>query len=237
MHQNDLLNIIVLSCALSLIGCGDDAHTETSSNPGTASENAAPQAESVAGGGEIAPSTDGETGQVDDSAQTGLGETSDESALDPEDTESDMESAVPDIAEILEGDPRFSEVLELVNIIGLLDAMRGPGPFTVFVPVNDAVLSLPDSTMERVRGETAFLHQFILAHVAEGDHSADSLLDRNAIEMIGGEVEIELMSDGDVRIGGADVLEADIQARNGRVHALGQVIPVPSDSAHGDGSE
>ena len=59
----------------------------------------------------------------------------------------------------------------------------GPGPFTVFVPVNDAVLSLPESTMDRVRDETGFLHQFILAHVAEGDHSAESLLsldyDRN----------------------------------------------------------
>ena len=62
-------------------------------------------------------------------------------------------------AEILETDPRFSEVLELVNLIGLLDAMRSPGPFTVFVPINSAVQAMPETLLEEIRTDQNYLHE------------------------------------------------------------------------------
>ena len=228
--QRGLIASIVL--AVMCVGCGESEDTtgpaDTINNGSEMPpENMQPSDQEATP--EAASSDAPETGMVGDEE---LGENNTDEIETTDGAEAQTE--LPDIADILESDPRFSEVLELVNIIGLLDAMRGPGPFTVFVPVNDAVLSLPESTMDRVRDETGFLHQFILAHVAEGDHSAESLLSLDMIEMIGGEVSVDALADGEVFVGGAQVLEADIQARNGRLHALSQVIPIPSEADHSE---
>ena len=135
--------------------------------------------------------------------------------------------ATQDIAEILETDPRFSRVLELVEFNGLLDVMRTPGPFTIFIPTNEAIDSLPGDLMDRVRDEPTFLHQFILAHVAEGDLASEGLVDGESVRMIGGPVLVNFTDDDGVQVGGAPVIEADIPATNGRLHALSGVIPIP----------
>ena len=133
------------------------------------------------------------------------------------------------IAEILETDPRFSEVLELVNLIGLLDAMRSPGPFTVFVPINSAVQAMPETLLEEIRTDQNYLHEFILTHVAEGDYSTSDLAQVTEVEMIGRAVDISPSADGEVLIGNSKVLEADIVATNGRLHALETVISLPAN--------
>ena len=159
------------------------------------------------------------SGQMTDS-NTQMGDSADNA-------DSTLAEPTQSIAEILETDPRFSEVLELVNLIGLLDAMRGPGPFTVFVPINSAVQAMPDALLEEIRTDQNYLHEFILTHVAEGDYPTSDLQDVSEVEMIGRAVEISPSADGDVLIGNSKILEADIVATNGRLHALETVISLP----------
>ena len=151
-----------------------------------------------------------------------------------EDIERSNETASePDqnIAEILETDPRFSDVLELVNIIGLLDAMRGPGPFTVFVPINTVVQAMPDRLLQEIRNDQNYLHEFILTHVAEGDYPTQVLCGTSEVEMIGRVVDISPPGDGNLLIGNSRILEADIIATNGRLHALETVISLPGNES------
>ena len=85
--------------------------------------------------------------------------------------------------------------------------------------------------MQRVRDEQDYLHKFILAHVAEGDLPSAGLMIGEAVEMIGGAVSIGADVDGGLAIGGAQVIEADLPAANGRLHVLGGVIPIPETPA------
>ena len=52
------------------------------------------------------------------------------------------------IVEIAAGDERFSTLVAAVGAAGLADALSGPGPFTVYAPVNDAFAALPEGTVE-----------------------------------------------------------------------------------------
>ena len=207
VYQTSTISILILYSAMSFGCSGDDVvHTDATTLSGVQDAvQSSPQVENP----------------LDAITEVFLDATVDARSIDQ-----DVGPAEPTIADLLENTERFSEVLRLVNIIGLVDAMRGPGPFTVFVPINVAVLSLPAETLARVEDEQGYLHRFILAHVAEGDLPLADFETTTIIEMIGQDVQIATTLDGETLVGDARIIDADLKASNGRIHVIDSVIPV-----------
>ncbi|MBZ0123756.1 MAG: fasciclin domain-containing protein [Roseovarius sp.] len=119
----------------------------------------------------------------------------------------------------------FTTLVAAVQAAGLVDTLKGEGPFTVFAPTDDAFAALPDGTVEDLlKPENKDKLTAILTyHVVPGKvMSSDLSNNMMAATVQGGEVTI--MTDGGVRVDGASVVQADIEASNGVIHVIDGVI-------------
>lgn len=137
------------------------------------------------------------------------------------------------ITEIAAGDERFSTLVAAVTAAGLADTLAGPGPFTVYAPVNDAFAALPEGTVESLLQEEnrQQLTDILLYHVddrrlAASDFPAGSNFfkpvlasERLCITADGSGVSI---ADGTGE--SANVIIADIVADNGIIHVIDKVL-------------
>ncbi|MBN7778827.1 fasciclin domain-containing protein [Nitratireductor aquimarinus] len=138
-----------------------------------------------------------------------------------------------DIVEIAAGDERFSTLVAAVTAAGLADTLSGPGPFTVYAPVNDAFEALPSGTVENLLKpeNKQQLTNVLLYHVDDrkltandfpaGSNYFKPLLtsDRLCITRDSGGVTI---ADGSGNV--ANVVIADIRADNGVIHVIDKVL-------------
>jgi uncharacterized surface protein with fasciclin (FAS1) repeats len=133
-----------------------------------------------------------------------------------------------DIIETAVG-PGMTDVTTLVAAIkaaGLVDALKGPGPFTVFAPTNAAFAKLPPGTVEDLLKpeNKEKLTKILLYHVHKGDaiHAKD--VKTMALTTLNGkdlEVKVE---DDKVTVNGANVIKTDIICSNGIIHWVDTVI-------------
>ncbi len=135
------------------------------------------------------------------------------------------------IVEIAAGNEDFSTLVELVTAAGLVDALSGEGPFTVFAPTNDAFAELPEAVVNYVVSNPDVLTSILTYHVVAGKVMSTDLSDgMTAATLQGGELDITL--DMGVRVDGVDVVAADIEASNGVIHVINQVLlpelPLPA---------
>ncbi len=138
-----------------------------------------------------------------------------------------VEHAGPNIVETAVGNPDFSTLVAAVQAAGLVDALAGEGPFTVFAPTNDAFAKLPAGTVENLlkpenKGQ---LTNILLYHVVPGKvlaadvvklHEAGTLLEGTTVD-----IKVE---DGKVFVDGAQVVATDIETSNGVIHVIDSVI-------------
>lgn len=163
-------------------------------------------------------STAGDTGA---SATSTAGDTSGTSATS---TAGSLDSVLGDAA----SDPRFSTLAGLLQTTGLDAQIEALGPFTLFAPTNEAFAALPAGTLETLAANPSLLQQILLYHVAEGAiRSTDIAGDTTATTAAGEELSISA-SGGTVTINDtAEVVEADIDAGQGVIHAVDQVLLPP----------
>lgn len=134
----------------------------------------------------------------------------------------------PDIVDIAAGNPDFSTLVAAVQAAGLVDTLKGRGPFTVFAPTNAAFAALPAGTVESLLepANRATLADILTYHVVLGRVPAEMLLgNRGRIGMVnGGEVTFDATRGG-VRLNrSATVVTADIAASNGVIHVIDSVL-------------
>ena len=100
---------------------------------------------------------------------------------------------------------------------------------TVFAPTDEAFDNLPDDLVGCLLNDIPVLTDILLYHVAEGKVLASQLSDGQEISTLldGGEVTVDIRSDGDVLINDAMVLTTDVKASNGVVHVINQVLVPP----------
>jgi uncharacterized surface protein with fasciclin (FAS1) repeats len=130
-----------------------------------------------------------------------------------------------DIVDIAAGNDSFSTLVAAVKAAGLVGTLRGDGPFTVFAPTNAAFAALPDGTVENLlKPENKDQLVAVLTyHVVPGKVMSGDLSDgMTAATVQGGEVTIG--TEGGVTVDGANVVQADIEARNGVIHVIDGVI-------------
>ena len=130
-----------------------------------------------------------------------------------------------DIVDTAVGAGTFTTLVAAVEAADLVDTLKGDGPFTVFAPTDEAFAALPAGTVEELlKPENKDLLTSILTyHVVPGKVMSGDLSDgMMAATAQGSEVTIKTM--GGVTVDGANVVAADIEASNGVIHVIDQVI-------------
>jgi transforming growth factor-beta-induced protein len=150
------------------------------------------------------------------------------------DDDNDMPKS-KNIVETASSDNQFSILTEALTKAGLVSALEGTGPFTVFAPTNDAFNALFNqlgvSGIEDLSAET--LTPILLNHVINGNiKSSDistgyaSTLNNTAPDQ--NIVKVYINKEGNVYVDGSMVITADVVASNGTIHAIDKVI-LPSN--------
>jgi uncharacterized surface protein with fasciclin (FAS1) repeats len=119
----------------------------------------------------------------------------------------------------------FSTLVAAVEAAGLVDTLKGEGPFTVFAPTDEAFAALPEGTVENLLKPENIdqLTAILTYHVVPGKvMSTDLTDDMMATTVQGSDVKIDL--DNGVMVQDATVTAADIEASNGVIHVINKVI-------------
>jgi uncharacterized surface protein with fasciclin (FAS1) repeats len=138
-----------------------------------------------------------------------------------------MQPAAPkDIVDVAIGSPDHTTLVAAVTAAGLVETLKGAGPFTVFAPTNAAFAALPAGTVDGLlKPESkAALTKILTYHVVAGAVKAADLKDGQKIKTLQGEEITVAIKDGKVTINGANVTAADLAGSNGVVHVIDAVL-------------
>jgi len=132
-----------------------------------------------------------------------------------------------DIVDVASSNEDFSTLVAAVSAAGLVDTLKGPGPFTVFAPTNEALAAQSEGTVERLlkpenRDElVSILSYYVVNGVATSETLAGQ---RVRYATVNGEtVHIDATGAG-VTVENANVTAADIEASNGVIHVIDTVL-------------
>ena len=118
----------------------------------------------------------------------------------------------------------FNTLVTAVKAAGLVETLKGEGPFTVFAPTDAAFAKVPTETLNALLADKAALANVLTYHVVAGKvMAADVVKLTSAVTVQGQAVSIEV-KDGKVYIDGTQVVTTDIEASNGVIHVIDAVI-------------
>lgn len=142
-----------------------------------------------------------------------------------------MTSKDPDIVDIAASNDDFSTLVAAVKAAGLVETLKGDGPFTVFAPTNAAFAALPAGTVESLlKPENRDQLVAVLTyHVVPGAVTSDQLAGQrlNVATVNGASVHVDGRKG--VRVNKARVTTADIAASNGVIHVIDAVLLPPAN--------
>lgn len=136
-----------------------------------------------------------------------------------------------DVVDSALADERFSTLAAAIKAAGLVDTLKGNGPFTVFAPTNEAFAKLPVGTLdELLKPENKdTLIKILTYHVIPGRYNSKALAGQTEVATVEGNT-VEIQSQGStLKVNDASVIVADVLARNGIIHAIDTVILPPKD--------
>jgi transforming growth factor-beta-induced protein len=127
-------------------------------------------------------------------------------------------------------DAGFGTLVDAVTAAGLVDTLKGAGPFTVFAPVDAAFDALDPATLKAALADPKGLLTTVLTyHVVPGKVTTDQFTDGGKLTTVQGEVLTTTKDDkGNWLINGNPIAVQNIQASNGVIHAMGSVLLPPS---------
>ncbi|MEM6793925.1 MAG: fasciclin domain-containing protein [Acidobacteriota bacterium] len=117
----------------------------------------------------------------------------------------------------------FKTLVTAVKAAGLVDTLKGEGPFTVFAPTDDAFAKLPEGTIEALLADKEKLTAILTYHVVAGKKMASDVVGAKSFKTVqGGDLTVNT-TDG-VMIGNAKVVTTDIETSNGVIHVIDTVL-------------
>lgn len=133
-----------------------------------------------------------------------------------------------DIVQVAVGAGTFTTLAAALQAAGLVEALQGEGPFTVFAPTDDAFAKLPAGTVEALLKDVPKLKEILLYHVVSGKVTAQQVASLSkATTLQGSDVAISVTGNG-VSVNNARVLTTDVMASNGVIHIIDTVILPPA---------
>jgi uncharacterized surface protein with fasciclin (FAS1) repeats len=128
-----------------------------------------------------------------------------------------------DIVDIAVGAGTFETLVAAVTAAGLVDTLKGDGPFTVFAPTDEAFAALPEGTVEALLEDIPALTAILTYHVVPGTVMSSDLSEGLTAETVNGEEVTITLANGPM-VDGANIVTADIEASNGVIHVIDAVI-------------
>lgn len=119
----------------------------------------------------------------------------------------------------------FETLVAAVAAAGLVDTLKGPGPFTVFAPTNEAFAKLPAGVVaDLLKPENKAKLQAILTyHVVAGKVMAADVVKLTSAKSVQGQ-ELKIDTTAGVKLDGANVVKTDIVCTNGVIHVIDSVV-------------
>lgn len=131
-----------------------------------------------------------------------------------------------DIIDTAVASGNFNTLAAAITAAGLVDTLKGPGPFTVFAPTDEAFAKLPAGTVEALLADTPKLTAILTYHVVAGKVMASDVVGLNgkSTKTVNG-AEVAISTEGGVKLNGsANVTTTDIECTNGVIHVIDTVI-------------
>lgn len=128
-----------------------------------------------------------------------------------------------DIVDIAVGAGSFNTLVTAVKAANLVDALKSPGPFTVFAPTDDAFAKLPPGTIQTLVQNVPQLARILTFHVVAGKYTKADLEKLDFVTSLEGSPITLNFTDG-FEVKNATVIAPDIEADNGIIHVIDNVI-------------
>ena len=127
-----------------------------------------------------------------------------------------------DIVDTAVGAGNFKTLATALTAAGLIDTLKGKGPFTVFAPTDAAFAKIPKADLDKLLADKAKLTAVLTYHVVPGKVMAKDVKAGKVKTVQGGEITVA--TTGGVTVDGAKVSATDIVADNGVIHVIDSVI-------------
>ncbi len=127
-----------------------------------------------------------------------------------------------DIVDTAVGAGTFKTLAVALEKAGLIQTLKGPGPFTVFAPTDAAFAKVPKAQLDALLADKAKLTAVLTYHVVAGKVMAKDVKAGKVKTVQGSELTVTTM--GGVKVDGANVTKADIVASNGVIHVIDSVV-------------
>jgi uncharacterized surface protein with fasciclin (FAS1) repeats len=127
-----------------------------------------------------------------------------------------------DIVDVATKTGSFSTLVAAVKSAGLEDTLKGPGPFTVFAPTDEAFAKIPKATLDALLKDKAALAKVLTYHVVPGKVMAADVK-AGSVKTVNGQ-ELKVKTEGGVMVDSAKVTATDVVASNGVIHVIDTVV-------------
>ena len=122
----------------------------------------------------------------------------------------------------------FTTLVALVEQAGLVDALSGDGKLTVFAPTDEAFAKLPQATLDELARKPRKLRRVLKYHVVGRELKAADVVERRSVRTLAGpKIKIRVRDGGVYLNRSAKVVQADVAASNGTIHAIDHVLLPP----------
>ena len=121
---------------------------------------------------------------------------------------------------------KFNTLVAAVKAAGLVDTLKGPGPFTVFAPTDEAFAKLPAGTLESLLKpeNKAKLQSILTYHVVSGKVMAADVVKLTSAKTVEGQTVAIKTGNNTVMVNNATVTKTDIATSNGVIHVIDTVL-------------
>ena len=137
--------------------------------------------------------------------------------------ESEAKQSNQDIVDTAIGAKNFSTLLAAVKQAGLVDALKGKGPFTLFAPTDEAFAKIPESKLQALLSNKEALISVLTYHVVPANVSSGQVINLTSAKTLQGQ-SISIDTTNGVKVDNANVIKTDIVASNGVIHVIDEVI-------------
>ncbi len=208
---------VALALTVGLAACGSDAADTTAAPAETEAavaetEAAAAETEAMAAETEAAAAETEAAAAETEAAAAETGAAAD---------------APKDIVDTAVAAGSFNTLAKLLTDAGLVETLKGEGPFTVFAPTDEAFAAVPADTLAALGADKALLTKVLTYHVVPGKVMAADIAAGDVATVAGPTVALTV-TDGKVMVNDATVVTADVAASNGVIHVIDKVLLPPA---------
>ena len=117
----------------------------------------------------------------------------------------------------------FKTLATALQAAGLVETLKGKGPFTVFAPTDEAFAKIPKADLDALIADKAKLTKVLTYHVVAGKVMASDVVKLKDAKTVEGQL-VKIDTSHGVMINNAKVVKADVEASNGVIHVIDTVI-------------